>query len=153
MSQLLIVVDKTKDWTSFYPSDNVISVQDYLSQEGGQQGARINVINLCRSYKYLTNGYYCSLLAEARGHKVIPTVRTVNDLSNKSLYSLDIANLNKLLDKIPQSNAADPTSLSAKIFFGTTTMPELDTLARQIFELFPCPILNFTLRHRDNWYI
>ena len=137
MSQLRIVVDNTKDWTSFYPSDNVISVQDYLSQEGIEPSARINVINLCRSYKYLTNGYYCSLLAEARGQRVIPSVRTVNDLSNKSLYSLDIADLNKLLDKISLANVADPTTIHAKIFFGTTNVPELDNLARQMAERVP----------------
>ena len=33
----------------------------------GADDERTQVINLCRSYKYLGHGYYCSLLAEARG--------------------------------------------------------------------------------------
>ncbi|MBP6725194.1 MAG: RimK-like ATPgrasp N-terminal domain-containing protein, partial [Halioglobus sp.] len=29
---------------------------------------RTRIINLCRNFDYLSEGYYCSLLAEARGH-------------------------------------------------------------------------------------
>ena len=38
------------------------------------------VINLCRSYDYLTVGYYVSLVADARGHRVLPGVELVEDL-------------------------------------------------------------------------
>ena len=57
------------------------------------------MINLCRSYKYLGHGYYCSLLAEARGHKVIPSVRTISELTKKSLYGLALDDLDKTLKK------------------------------------------------------
>src|SRR3546814_16936105 len=81
MSRLLIVVEKASDWGSYYPSDDIISAVDYLKeppQAGDGERERTQVINLCRSYKYLGLGYYVSLLAEARGHKVIPSVRTIN---------------------------------------------------------------------------
>lgn len=100
MHPVLIVVDNPHDWKAYSPSDKVISVQDYLSHDEQFKLPNTHVINLCRSYKYLTNGYYCSLLAEARNHKVIPSVRSINDLSNKSLYSLDIGNLNQILEKL-----------------------------------------------------
>lgn len=153
MHSVLIVVDNPQDWTAYYPSDNVISVQDYLSQNAGLNPPATQVINLCRSYKYLTNGYYCSLLAEARNHKVIPSVRSINDLSNKSLYSLDIGNQNQLLEKALQNRELENESLRLKLFFGNTDIPPLENLGRQIFELFPCPILVLTIRHRDRWYI
>lgn len=153
MHTVLIVVDKPQDWTAYYPSDNVISVQNYLSQTSDYSTPSTQVINLCRSYKYLTNGYYCSLLAEARNHKVIPSVRSINDLSNKSLYSLDIGNQNQLLEKALHDRRLDNDSLTIKFFFGTTDIPELENLGRQIFELFPCPILLVTIKKRDRWFI
>jgi len=93
MSRLLIVVEKASDWGSYYPSENVVSAVDYLKEPLralDTERERTQVINLCRSYKYLGLGYYVSLLAEARGHKVIPSVRTINDLRRRSLYGVDI---------------------------------------------------------------
>ncbi|MDH5445231.1 MAG: RimK family protein [Gammaproteobacteria bacterium] len=153
MHTVLIVVDNPQDWTAYYPSDNVISVQDYLSQTYQGNSTSTQVINLCRSYKYLTNGYYCSLLAEARNHKVIPSVRSINDLSNKSLYSLDITNQNLLLEKALKERPLQGDSLTIKLFFGSTDIHELENLGRQVFELFPCPILVLTIKHRERWYI
>ena len=62
MSRLVIVVEKASDWGSYYPSDNVVTAQDYLKQPIGSDDERTQVINLCRSYKYLGTGYYVSLL-------------------------------------------------------------------------------------------
>ena len=36
------------------------------------RGAR--VVNLCKSYRYQSRGYYVSLLSEARGHRALPKV-------------------------------------------------------------------------------
>ena len=80
MSRLVIVVEKASDWSSYHPSENVMAASDYLREPLSGDEERTQVINLCRSYKYLGTGYYVSLLAEARGHKVIPSVRTINDL-------------------------------------------------------------------------
>ncbi|NLB12561.1 MAG: RimK family alpha-L-glutamate ligase, partial [Gammaproteobacteria bacterium] len=64
MSRLLIVVEKPSDWGSYYPSENVVSATDYLKDStAAEPGERMQVINLCRSYKYLGVGYYVSLLA------------------------------------------------------------------------------------------
>jgi glutathione synthase/RimK-type ligase-like ATP-grasp enzyme len=154
MHPALIVVDNPQDWKAYYPSENVISVQDYLSSDEQYKQPNTHIINLCRSYKYLTNGYYCSLLAEARNHKVIPSVRSINDLGNKSLYSLDIGNLNQVLEKALQDQQVDSDDTwSIKLFFGNPDIEQLDNLGRQIFELFACPILIVTLKRRDRWQI
>jgi glutathione synthase/RimK-type ligase-like ATP-grasp enzyme len=153
MHPIRIVVDNPQDWTSYYPSDNVISVQDYLFNDQEYKLAHTRVINLCRSYKYLSNGYYCSLLAEARKHKVIPSVRTINDLSIKSLYSLDISNLNQILEKTLAHSEDGIDSLVVKVFFGIAELAQLENLGRQVYELFPCPIINITLKRREHWFI
>lgn len=67
----------------YFPSEDIITAQEYLEQtRDSEPGKRVQVINLCRSYKYLGHGYR-SLLAEARGHKVIPSVRTISELTKK----------------------------------------------------------------------
>ena len=43
----------------------------------------------------------CRCWREARGHRVIPSVRTVNDLRRRSLYGMDIEDLNQKLDQFP----------------------------------------------------
>ena len=58
MSRLVIVVEKPSDWGAFYPSDNVVAAADYLRGDVGAEGERTQVINLCRSYKYMGTGYY-----------------------------------------------------------------------------------------------
>ncbi|HVF34014.1 MAG TPA: RimK-like ATPgrasp N-terminal domain-containing protein, partial [Candidatus Saccharimonadia bacterium] len=154
MSRLLIVVEKASDWGSFYPSDNVISAMDYLKQPIGQKGEeRTQVINLCRTYKYLGVGYYVSLLAEARGHRVIPSVRTINDLRRRSIYGLDIEDLNQKLTKFLPEEGRDTTDFGVLVYFGTTSYGPLAELARQVFEIFPCPILRLEFEREKVWQI
>src|SRR5450432_2646118 len=141
MSKLVIVVEKASDWGSYYPSDNVVAAQDYLKETIGTEDERVQVINLCRSYKYLGIGYYVSLLAEARGHKVIPSVRTINDLRKRALYVLDIDDLNQKLTKFLPEGSSDTTDFGVLVYFGETSYGPLADLARQVFETFPCPIL------------
>ncbi|HNR90968.1 MAG TPA: RimK family protein [Dokdonella sp.] len=153
MSRLVIVVEKASDWGSYYPSDNVVTAQDYLRQPLGDDDERTHVINLCRSYKYLGTGYYVSLLAEARGHKVIPSVRTINDLRRRSLYGLDIDDLNSQLGRFLPAGGRDTTDFGILVYFGQTSYPALEDLARQVFETFPCPILRIEFERDRVWQI
>ncbi|MCB1836810.1 MAG: RimK-like ATPgrasp N-terminal domain-containing protein, partial [Alcanivoracaceae bacterium] len=81
MTHVILVVEDIKDWSAYYPAKHLMTAQEYLQSTTSFPAGRIQVINLCRNYRYLSPGYYCSLLAEARGHRVLPSVRTVNDLS------------------------------------------------------------------------
>ncbi|MBS0569638.1 MAG: RimK family protein [Proteobacteria bacterium] len=153
MSRLVIVVEKATDWGSYYPSDNVVAAQDYLKEAIATDDERVQVINLCRSYKYLGVGYYVSLLAEARGHKVIPSVRTINDLRKRALYGLDIEDLNQKLTNFLPAGGRDTTDLGVLVYFGETSYPALVDLARQVFETFPCPILRLEFEREKVWQI
>src|SRR5574337_560283 len=153
MSRLVIVVEKASDWGSYYPSDNIVSAQDYLKEAIATDDERVQVINLCRSYKYLGVGYYVSLLAEARGHKVIPSVRTINDLRKRALYGLDIEDLNQKLTNFLPAGGRDTTDLGVLVYFGETSYAALSDLARQVFETFPCPILRLEFERDKVWQI
>ncbi len=159
MSETLIVIDNRADWEPYYPSEKVITFEEYLEHgypsepvTQGKRAARVRIINLCRNNRYLSTGYYCSLLAEARGHGVIPSVRTLNDLSQRVLYRLQLNYMPPMPHKKPQlgSNREETRILS---FFGSSSDPLYSDLARRIFEQFPCPILEITLRPDKNWKI
>ena len=153
MTRLVIVVEKTADWGSYYPSVDVVSAMDYLREPINNDEERTHVINLCRSYKYLGTGYYVSLLAEARGHRVMPSVRTINDLRRRSLYGLDIDDLNQKLTHFLPAGARDTTDFGILIYFGETANAALQDLARQVFETFPCPLLRIEFERDRVWQI
>ena len=154
-SQVVIIVERKEDWASYFPSEDVMSAQEYLEQAPESEiGKRVQVINLCRSYKYLGHGYYCSLLAEARGHKVIPSVRTISELTRKSLYGLALDDLDKALDKALNNHLYSNTEgFTLTLYFGKTNLEPLQELARQLFETFPCPILLIEFRKSTSWRI
>jgi glutathione synthase/RimK-type ligase-like ATP-grasp enzyme len=153
MSKHLIVLEDTKDWPLEGDDIQVIDFQSYLLAPSSPSSIR--VINLCQGYPYLGSGYYCSLMAEARGQRVLPSVRTINDLSRRALYSLDlgdlIARLDKLLAKAEQGNEERFKELRFKVFFGQAQIPELEELGRQIFENLPAPILKVKLKKGLRW--
>lgn len=148
MAEHLVLVDKAETWKADDPVIPVASAREYLSAAEYSTGRRLRVINLCRNYEYLGLGYYCSLLAEARGHRVIPSVRTIQDLSRRSIYGGIAEDLVDAVQKAFSGIAAAdvPDRHESLICFGKTEASELGDLARQIFELYPCPILKAEFR-------
>lgn len=154
MTRLLVVVENSADWASYYPSVSVVSARDYLrSVPVRGEGERVHVINLCRSYRYLGTGYYVSLLAEARGHGVLPSVRTLSALRRRALYGLDIEDLNARLDRLLPADSRDTTDFGIVVHFGQTAWPGLQDLAQQVFEIFPCPLLRIRFERQRLWQI
>jgi len=154
MARTLLVVDDLSDWGPYYPSEQVITFENYLATEPDLSQQRVRIINLCSSYKYLSDGYYCSLLAEARGHHVIPPVKVLNDLGKKALYRLQLDDLEETLGKGAFKTADKNSEITLMSYFGTTPDPAFQDLARQLFERLSCPILEVTLRcHEKQWEI
>lgn len=153
MANTLLVVDELADWSPYYPSEQVISFETYLASEQGYTNQRVRVINLCGSYDYLSDGYYCSLLAEARNHHVIPAVKVINDLGkNAALYRLQLDDLSQALARaFKHQNKTGEYILYS--YFGTNPEPDFQELSRLLFERFPCPILQITLRWQQQWDI
>jgi glutathione synthase/RimK-type ligase-like ATP-grasp enzyme len=158
VAKIIVIVEKLKDWNSYYPVEQLMTPQDYLVNwdeslyENKESKERIKIINLCRNYKYLSNGYYCSLLAEARGHSVIPSIKAINDLSRSFLYSLETEDLDIAIQKAFK-NQVSAEGFSITIYFGKTDKEQLQEVARQIFDLFPAPILQVDFEWDKKWEI
>jgi glutathione synthase/RimK-type ligase-like ATP-grasp enzyme len=123
----------------------------YITRPEHFRGRSVRVINLSRDCVYLGTGYYASLLAEARGHKVIPSVRTILDLGRKSLYRFALPELDAVLAKrlarLPDA-PAEPIRLL--VAFGRTEDPRFRDLARAAFDRFRHPLLAITIRPARN---
>jgi glutathione synthase/RimK-type ligase-like ATP-grasp enzyme len=151
MTAFFVVVENLTDWQPYYPSQDVITFKEYLEKGASLQDKRVRVINLCRGYRYLGTGYYCSLLAEARGHHVFPSVATISDLGRKDLASLQTEYANEYLKKL-NIETSDKT-LTFHCWFGQTLDKALSRLAQILFEKFPCPLLEITLVNKQGWQI
>jgi glutathione synthase/RimK-type ligase-like ATP-grasp enzyme len=155
MSTHLILVENPKDWRTEYPEVSVVSARDYLMSPADYKVRGTRVVNLCRGYGYLSTGYYCSLLAEARRHRVIPSVHTLTDLSSKAIYSLNVDDLDALLQKALERRAkrSEDNRFETLVCFGRSQDPELRDIGRQLFELFPAPLLKVEFRRRERWQL
>lgn len=73
--RVLVVVSERSDAEGF-PDALVATAQGYI--EGGNDAAEPGtlIINLCRTLGYGSDGYYVSLLADARGQQVLPRLDT-----------------------------------------------------------------------------
>lgn len=140
----IVIVEKRTDFRWPDPDSNVITAEEFVSEHSDARSRPRKVINLCRSYDYLSMGYYCSLLAEARGDRVTPSVETIVELRARSAESTRLAGLTHLvgrLNEVPRS----VNLLSFHVFFGQVEDPHLSELARRSFELFRCPLLAISL--------
>ncbi len=153
MSDHIILVDRLKQWKKDFPDYPVVAVRNYLTDPAWSNRRSLRVINLCRDTDYHSSGYYASLLAEARGHKVIPSVRTLQDLSRKSLYSTELDELDNRIDKLVRDQDSGVKRFQALVCFGQCEAPGLQRLARALFETFRAPLLKVEFRRAKAWRI
>lgn len=152
MKSLLVLIDHISDWNPYYPSHQVIAIDEYLSDYAETKGY---VINLCRNYSYLGTGYYGSLLAEARGGHVFPSVRAIGELNNfEAGLPLSLRHGHQL-DNFYKHSLAGGSTIALRLYFGQVDQPELASVARRLFETFTFPVVDFILtRHRTSvWTI
>jgi len=132
----------------------VITTSDYLARPKLFAGAeRAKLINLSRSYNYQSKGYYASLLAEARGHRVIPTVETMLELREHKLYEYALPDLEEALSSaaIARGRASIRHSIccSASAHAG----PPVEAFGRLLFDWYRCPALEVTISAGKRWKI
>ena len=113
MTGWVIVVDQPKDFPNADTPHKVITTSDYLARPRLFEGGRPKLINLSRSYAYQSKGYYASLLAEARGHRVVPTVETMLELREAKLYEHALPELEDLLNRCARRTASSPKANSS----------------------------------------
>lgn len=135
----LIVVNNPQNWPLKTPGVEVVSAKAYLSEVKYSEMRSAKVFNLCRSYRYQSMGYYVSLLAEARGHKPLPSISTIQDLKSLTMMRLAADDLEDLIEQNLSHLQTDGFVLS--IYFGRNIARRYDRLCLRLFNLFPAPLL------------
>lgn len=147
MNSVFILLNSLNDWKPYYQTDSLMTVPDYLQHCYTGKDPRL-VINLSDDYSYNSEGYYCSLLAQARGHRVIPGVETLNKLESGSGIRMD-RTLQKLCHQWITKNNITDDMWRLNIYFGNCMEKGLERIARYIFDNYPCPILQVTFNNHS----
>lgn len=148
MAEPLVVVEDERDWKESFPRVPLTTARGYLTDSVYSRQRDLLVINLCRSQAYQSVGYYCSLLAEARGHRVIPALRTTQDLARGLTWS-PRDGLNAAARRWLNSQGSDRFDLD--VYFGGCEVPALSGLAREVFDDLRSPLLRIVLRRDGHW--
>lgn len=143
------ITDKGNGNITAHPERASISANDFIANRlpnlTPAELRRIKVVNMCGNYDYLSKGYYCSLLAEARGMRCIPSVANMIQLNWKRHYQSALPELNGLLEKHFKEPGEEPLERTYYVYFGRTQNEKLEEVARRAFDLFRFPLMAVSL--------
>ncbi|HET7847512.1 MAG TPA: RimK family protein [Pseudolabrys sp.] len=146
MTGWVILVDQPKDLPNADTPHKVITTSEYLARPHLFDLGRPKLVNLSRSYAYQSKGYYASLLAEARGHRVVPTVETMLELREAKLYEHALPELEDELNRCARKADFQPEDELKLLFcFGIAHDPRFEQFGRLLFDWFRCPALEVTI--------
>lgn len=152
MTHHVFIVERRTDFKWNRPEWEVVTAKEFITKPDAVKTRTPRIINLSRAYTYLGLGYYCSLLAEARGQRVMPSVKTILDLSQKSIYRFALPELDELLrQKIRRMAQPPETSFNLHVFFGHADDRRFQELARRVFDVFRAPLLKLHVRLKEDW--
>lgn len=147
----IIVVNNPKNWKFHVPEVDVVSAKDYLTKTDYTTMRSIRVFNLCKDYSYQSKGYYVSLLAEARGHKVIPNVKSIRDFKAPAVVKIISDEIDDLIQK--SFKKLTGTDFELSIYFGQNVSPQYLELSQELYRLFQAPLLRAHFVFKQKWFI
>lgn len=139
MNNVLILLDNLDDWKPYYETSSVLTVSDYLKNKPVEKDRKL-VINLSNDYSYNSEGYYCSLLAQTRGQKVIPDVDIINKMEVGTGVRMD-RSLQALCYQWIQKNDIKDDIWYLNIYFGKCREKRSGTDCAFYFRELPLPIV------------
>src|SRR6185437_4233738 len=146
MTGWVVLVDSPKDLPNADTPHKVITTSEYLARPRLFDMGRPKLINLSRSYAYQSKGYYASLLAEARGHRIVPTVETMLELREAKLYEHALPELEDELNKCARKSDFQPEEeIRLLVCFGIARDARFEQFGRMLFDWFRCPALEVTV--------
>src|SRR4051812_32565036 len=143
----VIVTDQNQNWFEV-PDATVLTARRYLSEpESGHQGT-VRVVNLCRTGRYQGRGYYVSLVAEARGQRPVPDVKTIEDLRSEAYVRSLQAEIQPLVHETLHHDESARFQLD--VYVGKH--PSHQALAEQLFARVRAPLLRVLFaRTEGSW--
>lgn len=147
----IIVINRPHKWKFDDVNARIISVRDYISNPIYQSNTELRIFNLCSSYAYQSYGYYVSLLAVARGQRVIPTVTKIRDLKILNVIKSVTTDIEGIIADSFEKIEVD--KLSINVFFGFTDNPKFKKLVMKLYQLFEIPLFKVDFVKDENWFV
>jgi hypothetical protein len=138
----IVAVSDLGDWALQIPGVEVVLAKDYLSQPHWSEQEGVRVFNLCRRYRYQSEGYYVSLLAMARDHTAIPNLTTLLEMRSRTMVRAVDDELEESIQRTLKKIQSQEFVLS--IYFGENIAKRYEPLAKRLFNMFPAPLLRAT---------
>ncbi len=147
----IIVVNTPKNWKFHIPEAEIVSAKDYLTNPDFTTQKNVRVFNLCKDYSYQSKGYYVSLLAEARGHKVIPNVKNIRDFKAPAVVKIISDEIDELIQK--SLHKLTGTEFVLSIYFGQNVSAQYLELSQALYRVFQAPLLRAKFVFKQKWFI
>jgi glutathione synthase/RimK-type ligase-like ATP-grasp enzyme len=135
----LVVVNDPKEWSFSQEGLEVVAARKYLTHPSYTALEKVRVINLCRSLGYQKIGYYVSLLADARGHRPLPSIETIQNMKDRAIAAIAGGDLQEIVDDCLHKVQSDEFVLS--VYFGRNLAARHERLANALWRMFACPYL------------
>ncbi|GAL68085.1 RimK family protein [Jejuia pallidilutea] len=149
--QKYIVVNQPEKWNFLVENITVISSQDYLTNPKYALLKKARIFNLCKEYNYQSKGYYVSLLAEAREHLPIPTVKNIVDLKNLKLVRIVSDEFDDIIQKSLKNIKSQEFVLS--IYFGQNVARKYKELSNLFYKHFQVPFFRVKFSFNTKWQV
>jgi glutathione synthase/RimK-type ligase-like ATP-grasp enzyme len=134
----VIVTDRDPEWFQV-PDAAVMTARQYLAEPHTAGEADGRLLNFCRTGRYQGRGYYVSLLAEARGQRPLPDVKTVEDVKSEA-HVLSLAEqLQELVDETLHHDESDRFELD--VYLGRDPAERHQAIAEKLFASARAPLL------------
>ncbi|MCA9606598.1 MAG: RimK-like ATPgrasp N-terminal domain-containing protein, partial [Myxococcales bacterium] len=138
------------------PAIETLEPARYLAEDARFEPGAVTVFNLCDVGRYLSEGYYVSLLADARGHEVVPSIDTLEAVVNvpEALRLLEDAGVATLRDPAILPSLPHAPRLEVLSFFGRCDRRELARAAAKVYRRLPVPVaaLSF-VKIEGTWHL
>ena len=129
----------------------IVTPAKYLFSREYATLKNVRLFNLSAEYRYQSRGYYVSLLAEARGHKPIPSIKNIQDLKTPEIVKIISDELNSLIQKSLGKLKSREFTLS--VYFGRNVAHQYDKLASELHSLFPVPLFRVNFIRKTEWQL
>ncbi|MEZ5650165.1 MAG: RimK family protein [Burkholderiaceae bacterium] len=148
MKQMLLIADELSDLEGLGGLYAMATTRDYVDRPAAFQSRGLRVINLSRRHAYQSLGYYASLLAEARGHRVMPSVETSLDLTQRHGDARALPELEAALNRdLKKAGGGAPEMIWCLL--GECEDARFAAFGRLLFDWFRAPILRVRLAKRS----
>lgn len=148
----IIIVNNPSEWSFDIADVEVVSAVEYLTGSSFSDSKKVEIFNLCRSYSYQSYGYYVSLLAEARGHRALPSIKTIQDMKSRTMIKVLSDEHDMMIQKLLGSLVSEEFVLS--IYFGQNFAKKYEKLSLALFKIFDAPFLRASfVKTKKKWLL